>query len=185
MTRPQMVVCFTGHRPDKIGNYHENAPVVREVKEWLEKHIRRIVERYESVTFITGGALGVDTWAFEIVHRIRTGQYKTKGDASSINNVLILPCVEHYAPWPQDKQAHARHMIDYMATHVYYADSNRYKGGWQMQKRNQLMVDKSDGVIAVWNESEGGTANCVDYAIKKGVPILGYNHDRKKQFSIK
>ena len=43
---------------------------------------------------------------------------------------------------------------------------------WLMQKRNEYMVDLADRVIAVWNCSKGGTANCVKYAEKVGKEII-------------
>ena len=36
-----------------------------------------------------------------------------------------------------------------------------------MQKRNEFMVDNSDLVVAVWNGTSGGTANCLAYMILK------------------
>jgi uncharacterized phage-like protein YoqJ len=41
-----------------------------------------------------------------------------------------------------------------------------------MQKRNEWMVDHADAVIAVWDGSPSGTANCIGYARKKRRPIL-------------
>ena len=43
---------------------------------------------------------------------------------------------------------------------------------WLMQKRNEYMVDLADKVIAVWDSSKGGTANCVKYAEKVGKEII-------------
>lgn len=41
-----------------------------------------------------------------------------------------------------------------------------------MQKRNQYMVDKSDIVLAIWNNScKGGTWNTIKYARSKGKSI--------------
>jgi uncharacterized phage-like protein YoqJ len=40
-----------------------------------------------------------------------------------------------------------------------------------MQIRNEWMVDRCDLLIAVWNGTPGGTANCVAYAKKEGCPI--------------
>lgn len=151
-----------------------------QVKEWLYKHILRIIKKYDKVTFITGGALGVDTWAFEAVAKARLMYNNTE----NIQNVMILPCVEHYIKWPESTQHRMKQMINHIATDVFYSDANRYTGPAQMYKRNVAMVNASDGVIAVWDESPGGTANCIEYAVKKGVPIVGYNPNRKKQFTM-
>lgn len=39
---------------------------------------------------------------------------------------------------------------------------------WKMQKRNEHMIDRlsnnNDFLIAVWDGSSGGTANCIKYA---------------------
>lgn len=175
--------CFTGHRPDKIGNYHENAPVVIEVKQWMKKHIIRIIEEYQDVTFITGGALGVDTWAFDIIYGIKCDP-KYRSSKYKIHLHLYLPCVEHYTKWPEHAQRKIKMQIDHHADHVVWVSPERYKGGFQMQKRNIAMVDVSDGVLAVWNKTEGGTANCVKYAKKKKVPVLGYNPETQKQFRV-
>lgn len=149
----------------------------------MQKHIRRIIEDYREVTFVVGGALGVDTWAFDQVYGMKVNQYRDKSKYK-IKIVLILPCVDHFAKWPDHAKNKAKGHINGMADEVYYASADRYKGGWQMQKRNEAMVDMSEGVIAVWNESAGGTANCINYARKKKVPILGYNPETKKQFRI-
>ena len=34
------------------------------------------------------------------------------------------------------------------------------------------MVDRSDSIVALWNGTSGGTKNCIDYAEKKGKPII-------------
>jgi uncharacterized phage-like protein YoqJ len=41
-----------------------------------------------------------------------------------------------------------------------------------MQDRNIWMVDHCDALIAVWDGTSGGTANCVRYAQKVGKPIV-------------
>ena len=48
--------CFTGHRPDKMELGE------KEIKPLLEKAIDEAIEK-GYVTFITGMAEGVDTWA--------------------------------------------------------------------------------------------------------------------------
>jgi len=63
-------LCFTGHRPQKLGGYEPN-PIADFVKRSLRDAIERAIKRRVE-TFISGGALGVDQWAAEIVLDIRT-----------------------------------------------------------------------------------------------------------------
>ena len=42
---------------------------------------------------------------------------------------------------------------------------------WKMQKRNEWMADKATRIVALWDGSPGGTANCIAYASKIGRPI--------------
>ena len=51
---------------------------------------------------------------------------------------------------------------------------------YKMQLRNQYMVDNSNIVLAVWNGSSGGTANCVRYARSKNKEIIIINPDNIK-----
>jgi hypothetical protein len=50
-------VCFTGHRPGKLGGYEPINPVAVWVKERLRRTIGRTVNR-GVVTFISGGRSG-------------------------------------------------------------------------------------------------------------------------------
>lgn len=61
-------------------------------------------------------------------------------------------------------------MIINESDEVYYVSEERYTH-WCMNKRNEWMVDNSDLVIAVWDGTKGGTANCVRYAVKQGKEI--------------
>lgn len=45
----------------------------------------------------------------------------------------------------------------------------------KMQKRNMYMVDNSDVVVSVWDGSNGGTGNCVSYAMNHNKKIINLN----------
>jgi uncharacterized phage-like protein YoqJ len=44
-----------------------------------------------------------------------------------------------------------------------------------MQDRNKWMVDHCDALVAIWNGTSGGTANCVKYALSVNKPIVMIN----------
>ena len=53
---------------------------------------------------------------------------------------------------------------------VKYISSNYFPSCFQV--RNEWMVDHSARVIAAFNGQKSGTKNTVDYARKKGIPVI-------------
>jgi uncharacterized phage-like protein YoqJ len=152
-------VCFTGHRPNKLNGYNEDGIIARAVKQALRDTIRKLVAENPDTVFISGAALGVDTWAAEIV--------------LEENGILTLaiPHVGQQKEWPVVSQY--RWLMLFRAAHaVVFCDKGDY-ATYKMMQRNKYMVDNSDLVIAVWNGDKGsGTFNCVKYAIKQQKEIL-------------
>lgn len=48
--------------------------------------------------------------------------------------------------------------------------SRSYRPG-AFQRRNEAMVDDANKIVALWDGSPGGTANCIEYAEVMGVPV--------------
>ena len=63
--------CFTRHRPQKLG-YGENSIQCDELKNKLEELIIELIEKKVVPHFISGVALGVDTYAANIVLNLKT-----------------------------------------------------------------------------------------------------------------
>lgn len=180
-----MTICFTGHRPNKLGGYswnsYKNQLIMKKIKETI---INLIVETKEpEYNFICGGALGIDQMAFEIVHSLK----EHKKTDLPIRLFLAMPFAKQDYNWVGElDKARLQSQIQ-RANEVFYVDTidkylcpgtpvGEYHAA-KMQLRNQFMVDNSDIVIAVWNGSKGGTKNCVSYAQEKGKRIITINPD--------
>jgi uncharacterized phage-like protein YoqJ len=164
-------ICFTGHRPDKLGGYH-NHQMHDRVREMLRKTIAGLAELVTEPHFITGMALGVDQWAARIL--IDMGLPFT----------AAVPCPNQSERWPKNSQIEYNFILA-RAAHI-ETISPTYTPDC-MHKRNKWMVDHSSIVIAVWDGSDGGTAHCVRYAeradhtpvIVRIEPQLAANADAK------
>ncbi len=147
-------ICFTGHRPEKISRNERN--IISD----LEKEILQDINDGFSV-FISGMSRGVDIWAAEIVLRYRS---------AGLNVRLICAC-----PYKgfENKWGFSRknryNAVLRKADFVKYVSEKYSKDCFQI--RNEWMVDRSAKVIAVFNGESGGTANTIEYAVRKGVPI--------------
>lgn len=111
--------------------------------------------------FICGGALGVDWMAAEEVIALKE---------SKKHLTLALPFLGYNAVWPKSTINSFERNILRHADFVRYICDPPYSP-IKMQQRNKWMVDNSDLVIAVWDSSNGGTANCVKYALEAGKSV--------------
>jgi uncharacterized phage-like protein YoqJ len=158
-------LCFTGHRPDKLGGYEPNP-----LQDWVRDRVANIIYRAINkgyFRFICGGALGLDWIAAEQV--IEITQEKPK-----VELILALPFKGYNSKWPLKTIERFELEIESNADKVIYICDPGY-APWKMQKRNEWMVDNSGGVIATWDGSEGGTANAYRYAREKGKPVYRIN----------
>jgi len=144
------VVAVTGHRPEKITN-----------PEWVRIELLNAYKALTARRVITGMAAGVDLWAAR------------EAFIDGIPFVCARPWAGH---GPRKIDTFAYNMATKHADKVVdIDDAEDYPGPWVYQKRNEWMVDNANIVIAVWDGTSGGTANCVKYAKKVGKSIYLIN----------
>lgn len=160
-------VCFTGHRPDRLGGFHgwRAEKLQGDLKNKLIEVIYRSYTA-EFNTFISGGAIGVDQIAAEAVLYLKEHNIPLK-------LVMALPFPSQHKKWPAYAQKRYQAILN-LADQVVYCSDDPYSA-WKMQMRNEWMVDRSKAVIAVWNGGKGGTYNCIQYARKIYRPTLLIN----------
>jgi len=160
-------LCFTGHRPDKLGGYEGDKALAVQIplQEKLTDIVRRAIEG-GFTTFISGGALGIDQMAIESVLH-----YKRHGCA--IKLIIAKPFPGQASKWPSHVQRKFENYCT-QADEVINVSPDPYERE-KMQIRNEWMVDRSDAVVAVYNGGRGGTGNCVAYARSKYKPVLVMN----------
>lgn len=147
-----MIIAGTGHRPDKLGGYGQVALVhlVNLAEDWLDENKPDVV--------ISGMALG---WDYALAcAALNLG----------VPFTAAIPFRGQESRWPQESQQNYRLLLG-EASDVHYVCEDGY-APWKMQVRNEWMVDNCDIVLAMWNGSPGGTANCVRYAEKAGKPVV-------------
>ena len=166
-TKPTYHIAFTGHRPNKIGGYDETSPKRFALRQKIQETLQRAVVKYgttHEIIVISGGALGVDQDAARVAHKM------------NIPFIVAQPCKNHESRWFKESQIKYRKMLE-IAREVVLVSNGTYDelGAKCMQDRNIWMVDHCNVLIAVWDGSSGGTANCVNYAKSVNKPIVYIN----------
>ena len=147
-----IIKAGTGHRPDKLGGYSDA------IFNKLVGVAKLAIKDADKV--ISGMALGWD---------LAIAQAAIDLD---IPFIAAVPFKGQECKWPKQTQLKYQEILS-KAEKVVYVCEGGY-APYKMQERNKWMVDNSDILVALWNGTPGGTANCISYAEKQNKVIENY-----------
>lgn len=150
-----LIVSGTGHRLDKLGGYASWAYN-------LLVHLAiMILSALKPKKVISGMAIGWDQALAEAAVRL------------GIPFIAAIPFKGQESRCPKESQKKYHELLARAAEVVDTSNGQSYHPRL-MQVRNEWMVDNSDLVVALFDGTKGGTANCVKYAKRKGARIKNY-----------
>ena len=157
--RRESTCCFTGHRPGKLPDswgcrYDQLRRALREAILSAQKN--------GFDTFLSGMALGVDTWAAEEVLAL-------KAAGVPVRLIAARPCPGQDSRWTQaDRVRYRRNLAQadavYTACDIYTP--------YCMGARNLWMVEHARRLIAVFDGTPGGTAHTIRLAEEHRLEIV-------------
>ncbi len=147
-----MILAGTGHRPQKLGGYdpHTN----KKVLEFAETVLRH----YQPSTLLSGMAQGWDMALAQAAINL------------NIPFHAYVPFNGQELVWPSATRLYYKALLTH-AQHVIVCSPGGYTKA-AMQIRNQRLVDDCELLVALWNGSPGGTANCIAYATFRDKPYI-------------
>lgn len=143
--------CATGHRPEKLGGYDK----ARHSR--LHRFACWYLEQHRPDRFISGMALGWDQACAQACISL------------GIPFEAAVPFRGQESKWPAFSQGVYLGLLS-NADSITYVDQCYSPAA--MQRRNEYMVRHSDGVVALWDGSSGGTGNCIRFAREQETPIV-------------
>lgn len=149
-----MICCFTGPRAFP---WKEESSQHRDVLRQLDAAILQAIE-LGATHFLCGNAIGVDTWAAELVIR-------QKKQHPTLFLEIALPFAGH------NERVIACRIVCQAADWVHVVGNAKCHRA-AFYQRDRYLVDHSDLLIAVGSPVFGGTARTVQMARAKGIPVL-------------
>ena len=147
-----MIVSGTGHRPDKLGGYSDR------VLNRLIDLVTLELQELKPDRVISGVAIGFDTALAIAAIRL------------NIPITCAVPFAGQEKMWPPESKVRYAKILS-KAEQVVIVSSGTYSAT-KMQVRNEYMVDRCTLLLALWNGTSGGTANCIEFATKSNKRIL-------------
>lgn len=158
-------VAFTGYRPVKLPfGYDFNHPDAVLLRAAIKNEYRRLIS-YGFNQFLTGGALGCDMMAAEVILELKEEYPRS----AKISHWLCMPCYDYTAKWKEADRERLKKIAN--QSHAFYVSDKPYFNGC-MQVRNEYMVNTSRVLVAVYDGKPGGTRNTVEYARSKNRKII-------------
>lgn len=159
--------AITGHRPTRFKfKYKEDTAGCKRLKKRLRDQFTQLYEQGVR-RFYVGGALGVDLWAGEILLRM-----KELPEYGELNLQLVLPCEGHDYRWDERSKKRMAFLREHSTATIIVSNGLSPE---DFRKRNEYMVDHADVLVAVYDNDRSirsGTGMTVNYAKKKGLPII-------------
>lgn len=153
-----MILAATGHRPEKLGGYGDDA------RHELEAFAVRTLATLRVQQVISGMALGWD---------------QAVAEACLFLGVPFIAAVPFYGQdrrWPGSaRERYLRLLGRAMRVEMLSAvePASNGQAAKLLDARNRWMVDHAEQMLALWNGSLiGGTANCVAYAERRRKSVL-------------
>lgn len=192
-----MTICFTGPRPNQLHGYDEAArSLYTQIVDFTQNVILEFTRDNPGAKFISGGAQGFDQLAFWAVEKA-----KRLHPELNISNTLYIPFENQPSRWSSDGMfgrkeyllMRRRANITRIVSPNPAPDDSR-AAVKALHERNHAMVKDCDLVIALlagrsldWENSSGGTAECVRYARAQNRPVFAieYHPDQETKFSVR
>ena len=151
-----MTCCFTGHRTFSWGDDpKKRGELLGKLEQAVDLALSKGV-----LHFICGNAIGVDSWAAQIV-------LEKKKDNPQIFLEIAVPFKNHNTNVPLCLSIQQKADL----VHVVSDAKDRRSAFYE---RNKYMVDNSDMLIAVYetDREKGGTVGTIRHAENKGIEII-------------
>lgn len=155
-----MKVMVTGHRPNKLGGYGQS-DIQTAVRVELYNLLTDIQHDHPDLIAISGMALGVDQW------------FAQEAMDLFIPVHAYIPFLGQECKWPKLSQDTYNSILRKCTETIVVCEGSY--AAWKMQKRNERMVDDANLCIAVWDGTNGGTANCINYIRKSNKELIHIN----------
>lgn len=154
-------ISFTGYRPEKLPFFGEDDPMCIDLKQRLSEQIEKLINDGAD-EFYTGMALGVDTWAAQAV-------LEHKKSHPEIKLIAVVPCPEQASKWSAPDKARYKTILG-QCDKILTISPNYTRDC--MLKRNRVLVELCDMLVAVYDGQKGGTGYTVNFAKSSGKNII-------------
>lgn len=142
------VLAVSGYKPFELGIFKNDHPSVGFIKAAIKKSLIPIIEEGLEWVLISG-QLGVELWAAEVVYDLQL-------DYPKIRLAVITPFLDQESSWSETNKEWYNSILA-QADFVDSVSKKGYEKPWQFRIKNQFFIEKSDGMLLLYDHEKEGS----------------------------
>ena len=138
-------ILVTGYKAHELGIFDSKHIGIKYIKKVIEKKLVNLIEEGLEWVLISG-QLGVELWAAEVVLALKK-QYP------DLKLAVITPYLNQQSNWNEANKM----LYDEITQSANYVDSiskRDYESPSQLKQKNEFLVNKSDGLLLIYDEEK-------------------------------
>lgn len=152
------MLAVTGYKPYELGIFQNNHPSIEYIKKAIKRQLIILLEEDLEWVMISG-QLGVELWAAEVVFDLQL-------EYPDLKLAVITPFFGQEENWNDAN----KEFYEFILSQADFVDSitkRKYENPSQFRLKNQFFINKSDGMLIVYDEEkEGSPKHMVSLALK-------------------
>lgn len=142
------VLTISGYKSHELGIFKNDDKSVDYIKKAIEKSLLGFLDEGLEWVLISG-QMGVELWAAEVV-------FELKLHFPELKLAILTPFLNQESKWSESNQEYYEFIVS-QADFVDSITKRDYENPLQFKQKNQFLVDKSDGLLLLYDEEKEGT----------------------------
>ncbi len=159
------VLTVSGYKSHELGIFKQDDKAVEYIKKAIEKSLLGYLDEGLEWVLISG-QMGVELWAAEVVFELQL-QYP------ELKIAILTPFLNQHSKWNESNQEY----YDFILSQADFVDSiskREYESPIQFKQKNQFLVQKSDGLLLVYDEEKEGSPRFLLELARKKQEVMSY-----------
>ncbi|MBU7593247.1 DUF1273 domain-containing protein [Metabacillus halosaccharovorans] len=159
------VLTVSGYKSHELGVFKQDDKAVEYIKKAIEKSLIGYLEEGLEWVIISG-QMGVELWAADVVFELQL-QYP------ELKLAILTPFLNQESKWNEKNQEYYEFILS-QADFVDSISKREYDSPLQFKQKNQFLVDKSDGLLLLYDEEKDGTPKFLLETARKKQQLTPY-----------
>lgn len=142
------ILAITGYKPFELGIFNQNHPGIDIIKKAIRKSLIPLIEDGLEWVVISG-QLGVELWAAEVVYDLQL-------EYPALQLAILTPFLDQEERWNDVNKEYYEFILS-QADFVDSITKRKYDNPSQFRLKNQFLINKSDGLLIVYDEENEGS----------------------------